>query len=122
MKRVTFFRLLAAAMVFLLTTQLAQAQNNFSTGFVTIANLVFYSASDDVYPLYDGSVVVSLSAPVTWQFGNSCANTAVAIRPGDKTLMTAVQTALATGRPVQLFVDDAQTVDGVVCWLRAVEM
>lgn len=106
----------------LLAAPLAQAGNNYSTAFVTISNLVFYSASDDIYPLYDGTVVVNFAQPVTWNFGNNCANSVVAIRSGDKTLMTAVQTALATGRPIQVFVDDAQTVDGVVCYLRAVQM
>ena len=122
MKTALITRVLAAGIVGLLAAQGAQAGNNNSTTFVTIGNLVFYSVSDDIYPLYDGSVVVNLATPVTWQFGNNCATGAVAIRPGDKTLMTAVQTALATGRPVMLFVDDSQTVDGVVCWLRAIEM
>lgn len=122
MKTGLITRVLAAGIVGLLAAESAAANNNYSTTFVTISNLVFYSLSDDVYPLYDGVVVVYLAQAVTWQFGNTCATTAVAIRSGDKPLMTAVQTALATGRPVQLFVDDSQTVDGVVCWLRAVEM
>jgi hypothetical protein len=122
MKTGLIMRVLAPAVVGLLAAQSAAAANNYSTTFVTIANLVFYSASDDIYPLYDGAVVVNLAQPVTWQFGNNCATTAVAIRSGDKPLMTAVQTALAAGRPIQLFVDDSETVDGVVCWLRAVEM
>lgn len=122
MKCVTISRVLLAGIAGLLVSQLVRAQNNYSTTFITIENLVFYSASDGIYPLYDGATAVYLAQPITWQFGNSCSNTVVAIRPGDKTLMTAVQTALATGRPVQLFVDDAQTVDGVVCWLRALEM
>jgi hypothetical protein len=122
MKTGLITRALAAGIVGLLTAQSAQAGNNYSTTFVTISNLVFYSLSDDIYPLYDGTVVVYLSQPITWQFGNNCATTAVAIRSGDKPLMTGVQTALATGRPIQLFVDDSETVDGVVCWLRAIEM
>jgi hypothetical protein len=115
-------RALAAGIVGLLTMQPALAGNNNSTTSITIANLVFYSASDDIYPQYAGTVVVNMAQPITWQFGNNCATTAVAIRSADKTLMTAVETALATGRPIQVFVDDSQTVDGVVCYLRAVEM
>lgn len=122
MKTRLITRALAAGVVGALAAQSAAAGNNYSTTFVTISNLVFYSLSDDVYAQYDGAVVVYLAQPITWQFGNNCATTAVAIRNADKPLMTAVQTALATGRPVQLFVDDSQTVDGFVCWLRAVEM
>ena len=115
-------QVLLATLVGLLAVPSAQAGNNYSTTFVTISNLVFYSAADDVYPQYAGAAVVTLATPVTWAFGNNCATTVVAIRTGDKSLMTAVQTAQATGRPIQVFVDDAQTVDGTVCWLRAVEM
>ena len=122
MKMALITRVLAAGIVGLLAARSAAAANNYSTTFITIANLVFYSASDDVYPQYDGTVVVYLAQPITWQFGNRCATSAVAIRGSDTPLMTAVQTALATGRPIQLFVDDSQTVDGVVCWLRAIEM
>jgi hypothetical protein len=122
MKSAFIPRFLLASVVGLLAAPIAQAGNNYSTTFVTISNLVFYSASDDIYPLYDGVVVVNFAQPLTWRFGNNCATGAVAIRSGDKTLMTAVQTALATGRPIQVFADDAQTVDGVVCYLRAIEM
>lgn len=122
MKSAVIAKILLASVVGLLAAQIAQAGNNYSTTFVTISNLVFYSASDDIYPLYDGTVVVNFAQPISWRFGSTCASGAVAIRSGDKTLMTAVQTALATGRPIQVFVDDAQTVDGVVCYLRAIEM
>jgi hypothetical protein len=115
-------KLLLASVAGLLAVQVAQAQNNYSTTFANITNLVFYSASDDIYPLYDGTVVVLFAQPITWVYGTTCATTAVAIRSTDKTLMTGVQAALATGRPVQVFVDDSQTVDGVVCYLRAIEM
>jgi hypothetical protein len=122
MKTGLITRALAAGIVGLLAAQSVSAANNYSTAFITISNLVFYSVSDDVYPQYAGAVAVYLAKPITWQFGNNCSTTAVAIRSGDKPLMTAVETALATGRPVQLFVDDSQTVDGVVCYLRAIEM
>jgi hypothetical protein len=122
MKSALITKVLLLSVVGLLAARIAQAGNNYSTTFVTISNLVFYSASDDIYPLYDGVVVVNFAQPLTWRFGNNCATGAVAIRSGDKTLMTAVQTALATGRPIQVFADDAQTVDGVVCYLRAIEM
>lgn len=122
MKSASFTQVLLATLVGLLAMPSAQAGNNYSTNFVTISSLVFYSASDDVYPQYDGAAVVNLATPVTWRYGNTCATSTVAIRSADKSLMTAVQTAQATGRPIQVFVDDAQTVDGVVCWLRAVEM
>ena len=115
-------RVLLIGVMGLLVAGTAEAGNNYSTAFVTISNLVFYSASDDIFPQYDGTVVVSFAQPVTWIFGNRCATSVAAIRSGDKTLMTAVQTALATGRPIQVFVDDAQTVDGIVCYLRAVQM
>src|SRR5580704_7744948 len=121
MKSVTM-RAFLISVLGLLAARIAEAGNNYSTSLVTISNLVFYSASDGIYPLYDGTVVVNFATPVTWSFGNNCANSVVAIRSGDKTLMTAVQTALATGRPIQVFVDDSQTVDGVVCYLRAVQM
>jgi hypothetical protein len=111
-----------AGLVGVLMIGIAHAQNNYSTTFVTISNLVFYSGSDTVYPQYAGAAVVNFATPLTWAFGSPCATGAVAIRSSDKSLMTAVQTAQATGRPIQVFVDDSQTVDGVVCWLRAIEM
>jgi hypothetical protein len=122
MKSAVIMKVLLTGVMGLLAAQIAQAQDNYSTSFVAIANLVFYSTNDAVYPQYDGAVVVLFAKPIAWSFGNSCATTAVAIRSGDKPLMTAVQAALATGRPIQVFVDDSQTVDGVVCYLRAVEM
>jgi hypothetical protein len=122
MKRKSIIKLCLTAIMALLTAQGALAQNNYSTAFVAISNLVFYSASDDIYPQYDGTVVVLFAQPVTWRYGSTCATTVVAIRSADKTLMTGVQAALATGRPIQVFVDDAQTVDGIVCYLRALEM
>jgi len=122
MKSASIVRVAVAGLLGLLTTGIALAQNNYSTTFVTITNLVFYSANDDIYPRYAGAAVVNFATPVIWTFGGPCATGAVAIRPNDKPLMTAVETAQATGRPIQVFVDDSQTVDGVVCWLRAVEM
>jgi hypothetical protein len=122
MKSALIPQVILATVVGLLAVPSAQAGNNYSTTFVTISNLVFYSASDDIYPQYDGAAVVNFATPVTWALGNNCATTAVAIHPADKSLMTAVQAAQATGRPIHVFVDDSQTVDGVVCWLRAVEM
>jgi len=122
MKRKSIIKLFLTAIMALLTAQAALAQNNYSTTFIGITNLVFYSASDDIYPAYDGTVVVLMYTPITWAYGGTCATTAVAIRSADKTLMTGVQAALATGRPIQVFVDDSQTVDGVVCYLRALEM
>lgn len=96
MKSVVITKVLLLSVVGLFAAGIAQAGNNYSTTFVTISNLVFYSASDDIYPLYDGTVVVNFGQPVVWRLGNNCATGAVAIRSGDKTLMTAVQTALAT--------------------------
>jgi hypothetical protein len=111
-----------AGLLGMLVTGIALAQNNYSTTFVGVTNLVFYSANDAIYPPYAGAAVVNFGTPVIWAFGGACATGSVAIRPNDKSLMTAVATAQATGRPIQVFVDDSQTVDGVVCWLRAVEM
>jgi hypothetical protein len=111
-----------AALVGVLMIGSAHAQDNYSTTFLTITNLVFYSGSDTVYPQYAGATVVNFATPVIWTFGGPCATGVVAIRSSDKSLITAVQTAQATGRPIRVFVDDSQTVDGVVCWLRAVEM
>jgi hypothetical protein len=122
MRRALIVRVAVAGLLGMLTTGIALAQNNYSNAFVGISNLVFYSTADDIYPLYAGATVVNLATPVTWTFNGPCATGAVAIRPGDKALITAVETAEATGRPIQVFVDDSQTVDGVVCWLRAVEM
>jgi hypothetical protein len=111
-----------AALVGVLMIGSAHAQNNYSTTFITITNLTFYSGSDTVYPQYAGATVVNFATPVIWTFGGPCATGAVAIRNSDRSLITAVQTAQATGRSIRVFVDDSQTVDGVVCWLRAVEM
>ena len=122
MRRAFIVRVAVAGLLGMLTTGVALAQNNYSTAFVGITNLVFYSASDHIYPLYAGATVVNFGTPVVWAFGGPCATGAVAIRPDDKPLITAVQAAQATGRPVQVFVDDSQTVDGVVCWLRAIAM
>ena len=122
MKSMLIVRLAVAGLFGLLVTGIAAAQNNYSTTFVGITNLVFYSANDSVYPQYAGAAVVNFATPVIWAFGGPCATGTVAIRSNDKSLMTAVETAQATGRPIQVFVDDSQTVDGVVCWLRAVEM
>jgi hypothetical protein len=122
MKRISKLTATLAGLFALLAATGAQAANNYSNAFVTIGNLVFYSVSDDIYPLYDGTVVINFAQPVVWTFGGPCATGSVAIHSADTPLMTAVQTALATGRPVQVFVDDSKTVDGVVCWLRAVEM
>jgi hypothetical protein len=122
MKSALILRVAVAGLLGMLMTGIAEAQNNYSTTFVTITNLVFYSANDGVYPQYAGAAVVNFATPVIWAFGGPCATGAVAIRSNDKSLMTAVETAQATGRPIQVFVDDSQTVDGLVCWLRAVEM
>jgi hypothetical protein len=122
MKRAVMIKLFLMSAAGLLAAEAAQAQNNYSTTFAQISNLVFYSASDDVYPAYDGTVVVLFAQPITWTYGGTCATGTVAIRSADKTLMTGVQAALATGRPIKVFVDDSQTVDGVVCFLRAIEM
>jgi hypothetical protein len=122
MKRNSILAAVLTGTVAMLAAAGAQAANNYSNAFVTITNLVFYSATDDVYPLYDGTVVINFAQPVVWTFGGPCATGSVAIHSVDAPLMTAVQTALATGRPIQVFVDDSKTVDGVVCWLRAVEM
>jgi hypothetical protein len=122
MRSALIVRVAVAGLLGMLMTGIALAQNNYSTTFVPITNLVFYSANDDIYPLYAGTAVVTFATPVIWTFGGSCSTGAVAIRSNDKSLMTTVQTAQATGRPIQVFVDDSQTVDGVVCWLRAVEM
>jgi hypothetical protein len=122
MRSALIIRVAVAGLLVTLMAGMAQAQNNYSTTFVPITNLVFYSANDGIYPLYAGATVVNFGTPVIWTFGGPCATGAVAVRPNDKSLITAVETAQATGRPVQVFVDDSQTVDGVVCWLRAVEM
>jgi len=100
----------------------ASAQDNHSSTFVTISNIVFYSTGDPVYPQWAGVTEVIFAQPIAWAAASSCSTTAVAIRAADKTLVAAVQTALATGRTVELFVDDAQAVDSSgVCYLRAVE-
>jgi len=115
-------RLAVVGLLGMLMSGVALARDNYSTTFVAVTNLVFYSANDDIYPQYAGAAVVNFATPVGWAFGGPCATGAVAIRSNDKSLMTAVETAQATGRPIRVFVDDSQTVDGVVCWLRAVEM
>ena len=74
MKSAVIAKILLASVVGLLAAQIAQAGNNYSTTFVTISNLVFYSASDDIYPLYDGTVVVNFAQPITWRFGSYCAS------------------------------------------------
>jgi hypothetical protein len=98
----------------------AGATSTYSTSFMTISNLAFYSASDTVFPQYAGIVEVLFAQPIDWAQPSSCDTGAVAIRSTDTPLISAVQAALATGRPVQLFVD-TRTVDGLVCYLRAIE-
>jgi hypothetical protein len=122
MRNALMVRLAVVGLLGMLTSGVALARNNYSTASVGVTNLVFYSANDDIYPQYAGAAVVNFATPVVWAFGGPCATGAVAIRSNDKSLMTAVETAQATGRPIQVFVDDSQTVDGLVCWLRAVEM
>ncbi len=99
----------------------ANAQDNHSASFMTLQNLVFYSANDTVYPQYAGTVEVLFTAPIIWYTSTRCSTGAVAIRGTDTALISAAQTALATGRSVEIFVDDTQTVDGVVCFVRAIE-
>ena len=122
MRSTLIVRVAVAGLLGMLMTGIVEAQNNYSTTFLPITNLVVYSGNDTIYPQYAGATVVTFGTPVTWAFGGTCATGAVAIRSGDKSLLTAVETAQATGRPIQVFVDDSQTVDGIVCWVRAVEM
>src|SRR5690348_9084860 len=107
MRRMLNVKAAVAALAAVSMIGVAQAQNNYSTTFVGISSLVFYSAADNIYPLYAGATVVTFGTPVVWAFGGSCATGAVAIRGSDKSLMTAVETAEATGRPIQIFVDDS---------------
>jgi len=114
-------RAILCVCAFALWSSVAHAQDNRSATYVTLANLVFYSAQDKIYPQYAGTVSIELTSPITWVTPTGCATGVVEIRGTDVALISAAQTALATGRPVEIFVDDSQTVDGVVCFVRALE-
>jgi hypothetical protein len=99
----------------------AHAANNSTDSYHEIRDLVFWSSVDAIYPEWQGYVSVAFTQPLTWTTTGVCNQTTVAIRPADKHMISAVQTALASGKPVRLYVDDAQRIAGTYCILRAVQ-
>lgn len=109
----------AALAVSLLASPI-DAANDYSTSFLTIATLTYYSLAEPIYPTFEGVVEVYFTQPIAWTAQTSCSKNAVVIRGTDEPLVSAVQVALATNRPIRLFVDDSQQLSGI-CYLRAVE-
>src|SRR4051812_35996019 len=106
--------------ILLLAAAVAGAQDNQSSGYYSIGQLVFFSKTEPVHPNWAGFVEVRFDSPVTWVLATSCSRSAVAIRAEDTHLMAGMQTALALNRSVRLFIEDSQVIDGV-CILRAVQ-
>ena len=98
-----------------------QAANNWTSAYYEIKNVVFWSKSDPIYPQWQGYVSVEFTQPLVWGIPGICSTTTVAVRPADTHVISAVQTALASGRTVRLYVDDSQRIDGTNCILRALQ-
>lgn len=99
----------------------AQAANNSTNSYYEIKNLIFWSKTEPVYPNWAGYVSVEFTQSLAWVTAGVCHSTTVAIRPQDNHVMSAVQTAFASGRSVRLYVDDSQRIDGNICILRALQ-
>ena len=106
--------------VLLLAPAFANAQDNYTSAYYPVAQLIFYSKTEPIHPNWAGFAQVTFDAPIAWAVSTTCSTSGVAIRAGDTHLMAAIQTALAMNRNVRFFVDDAQAVDGV-CILRAIQ-
>jgi hypothetical protein len=110
----------ACVAIYIFGMSSAGAQNNATASYYEIKNLIFWSKEETVYPNWAGFVSVEFTQPLVWNVPGACSTTTVAIRPQDNHLMSAVQTALASGKPVRLYVDDAFKIDGN-CMLRALQ-
>ncbi len=113
--------LLASGLCLLATAPKGWAANDYSTEFMPIGRLTAYSFGETIYPAWAQTVEVIFSSPITWKNSTTCSANAVVIYPTDAPLVIAVHQALATGRPVRVFVDDSKQLNGV-CYLRAVEI
>lgn len=98
-----------------------QAANNSTNAYYEIKNVIFWSKSDPIYPQWAGKVSIEFTQPLVWTSLGVCSITTVAVRETDTHVMSAVQTALASGRSVRLYVDDSQRIDGTYCIVRALQ-
>jgi hypothetical protein len=99
----------------------ANAQNNSTSSYYEIRNVIFWSKIEPIYPTWAGYISVEFTQPLVWATTGTCNTSTVAVRPEDTHIISAVQVALATGKPVRLYSDDAQRVDGSYCILRALQ-
>lgn len=104
----------------LMLCPLVQATTNYTVASYPISKLIFFSSSDPQAPNWSGYVRLVLSQPVVWAASSPCEATSVAVRPDDKHIFAAAQAALASERSVQLFIDEAQIMNGI-CTLRALQ-
>lgn len=93
----------------------ANAAQVYTNAFVSISRIGTYSKFH-LDSTYQGLVRVFFPAPVTWTSG-SCDTSSVFIKKDDPTLFAAVQTAMATGQPVQVFSDDTISMISGICIL-----
>ncbi len=107
-----------AALAAVLFCGSAAAQDNYSTTFIPIDQVVFYSNSEPIYPAWAGYAEVIFTQAIAWSKATSCSTAAVAIRAADVHLISAAELALASGRNVRVSVEDSQILSGV-CILRA---
>lgn len=112
-------RLIVAAVISLAVAQTAQAANNATDSFNEIKDLIFYSNQEPIVTVWAGYLSVQFTQPLVWSTPGVCHQTTVAIRPDDKHLMAAVQTAFALGKPLRVYTDDSQKLSGTYCILRA---
>jgi hypothetical protein len=113
-------RLIISAVISLAAGQAAQAANNATDSYNDIKDLIFYSNAETIVTAWAGYLSVRFTQPLVWSTPGTCDQTTVAIRPDDKHMISAVQTAYALGKPLRVYTDDAQTISGTYCILRAV--
>jgi hypothetical protein len=113
-------RLIVSAVIALAAAQPAQAANNSTDLYFDIKDLIFYSNGETISTDWAGYVSVRFTQPLAWSTPGMCDQTMVAIRPDDKHMISAVQTAYALGKPLRVYTDDAQKISGTYCILRAV--
>jgi hypothetical protein len=99
----------------------AQAQNNSTSSYYEIKNVIFWSKNEPIYPQWAGYVSVEFTQAIVWETPGVCNSVSVAVRPEDNHIISAIQTALASGRSVRLYVDDAQRISGNYCILRVLQ-
>lgn len=112
-------KLIFSAVIALAAAQAAQAANNSTDSYYEIKDLIFYSTGETISTAWAGYVSVRFTQPLVWTTPGVCDQTMVAIRPEDKHMMSAVQTAFALGKPLRVYTDDTQKNSGTYCLLRA---